>query len=194
MNNLPPEWEALFGGLNDTLKAMGEKGVTNKEAQLLFAMASEALTAKTNELTPSSCGHENPPIRDSRGSYYERTPPRERSPRYSRYDRSPSRSPDRRSPPRSPRDRRGWERESSDMRRISDKTQMVSLSVDHMRELTQELSQLDYKKTQLTEKNRVLKAQVTKLKKQLSEVTAQAGEVLLMSPQQRFAFYLTANI
>ena len=44
---------------------------------------------------------------------------------------------------------------------------MVSISVDHMRELTQELSQLDYKRVQLTEKNRVLKAQVAKLKKQL---------------------------
>ena len=43
MRNLPPEWEALFGGLNDTLKAMGEKGVTKKEAQMLFAMASDAL-------------------------------------------------------------------------------------------------------------------------------------------------------
>ena len=160
---------------------------------MLFAMASEALTAKTIEqLTPSSGGQE--PIRGSSGSYYERSPPRERSPRYSRYGRSPSRSPDRRSPSRSPRDRRGWDRESSDLRRISDKTQMVSLSVDHMRELTQELSQLDYKKSQLTEKNRVLKAQVTKLKKQLSEVTAKAGEVLLIPPQQRFAFYLTAKI
>jgi hypothetical protein len=45
MRNLPPEWEALFGGLNDTLKAMGEKGVTKKEAQMLFAMASDALMA-----------------------------------------------------------------------------------------------------------------------------------------------------
>jgi len=43
ISNLPPEWEALFSGLNDTLKAMGQQGVTKKEAQMLFTMASEAL-------------------------------------------------------------------------------------------------------------------------------------------------------
>lgn len=52
---------------------------------------------------------------------------------------------------------------------------MVALSVAQMRELTQELSQLDYKKMQLQEKNRVLKAQVSKLKKQVAE----GGKVLL---------------
>jgi hypothetical protein len=43
VRNLPPEWEALFKGLNDTLKSLGAHGVTRKEAQMLFAMASDAL-------------------------------------------------------------------------------------------------------------------------------------------------------
>ncbi|ELR16613.1 uncharacterized protein ACA1_088580 [Acanthamoeba castellanii str. Neff] len=43
IRNLPPEWEALFKGLNDTLKSLGAHGITKKEAQMLFAMASDAL-------------------------------------------------------------------------------------------------------------------------------------------------------
>jgi len=56
IRNLPPEWEALFKGLNDTLKSLGAHGITKKEAQMLFAMASDALSApgSTTARTPAA--------------------------------------------------------------------------------------------------------------------------------------------
>lgn len=62
VRNLPPEWEALFKGLNETLRSLGAHGVTKKEAQMLFAMASDALVPATPVVSspPPSASHFTP--------------------------------------------------------------------------------------------------------------------------------------
>jgi len=48
-NNLPPEWNELFVGLSATLKQMGLKGITKKEAQFLLKAAAQHLPGLSPE-------------------------------------------------------------------------------------------------------------------------------------------------
>jgi len=49
VKNLPPEWKELFDGLDSTLKQMGLKGITKKEAEFLLKAAAQHLPGLSTE-------------------------------------------------------------------------------------------------------------------------------------------------